>query len=99
MVRIPTGAVVALYAVVIGVPILLNLLGAALGARGAGPVGPRFKAIVCGFGVGIAVTLLTGWLLLGVGAAVLAAPLVGAAVSFAVGRGVVRAGPYQDAQP
>jgi hypothetical protein len=88
MLQIPTGVIIAIYAVVIGVPVGLNLIAAAVGARGAGSSGRRFKAMGCGLGAGIVVTLLMGWVLLGLGAAVLSAPLIGAGVSFAVGRGV-----------
>ena len=87
MLQIPTGVIVALVAVVVGVPLVLLVIAAALGARGAVSPGRRWQAIACGLGVGIVVTLLAGLLLQSFGAVVLSAPLIGLGASFAVARG------------
>jgi hypothetical protein len=93
MLQIPTGVIVVALAFVIGAALLVNLVGAALGARGAGSRGRRWQAIGCGLGAGIVVTLVAGAILLNIGAAVLSAPLIGAGASFAVGRGAARVQP------
>jgi hypothetical protein len=92
MINIPTSVFVAVYVVVISVPILLNLIGAAIGARGAGSSGRRWAAIGCGLLAGSIATLCLLWMVLPCGwAPVLFALMVGSGVSFAVGRVVVRA--------
>jgi hypothetical protein len=96
MIQIPVGLIIAVLAIALAVPLVLNVVGAALGARGAGSRGLRWKAIGIGFGVGIVTTLVSGWLLLNFGAAVLSAPLIGAGVSFAVSRGVIGTEPTQE---
>jgi hypothetical protein len=91
MLQIPTGVIVALVALVVGVPLLLNVIAAALGARGAGTRGRRWQAIAGGLAAGIVITLLAGYLLQSLGAVVLSAPLIGLGASFAVARACVSA--------
>jgi hypothetical protein len=89
MLQIPTGVIVAVVAVVVGVPLVLLVIAAALGARGADSPGRRWQAIACGLAAGIVVTVLAGLLLQSLGAVVLSAPLLGLGASFAVARAIV----------
>jgi hypothetical protein len=97
MLQIPTGVIVALIALVVGVPVVLNVIAAALGARGAASPGRRWQAIAGGLAAGIVVTLLVGYLLQSLGAILLSAPLIGLGANFAVARACVSAS--QDVRP
>jgi hypothetical protein len=89
MLHIPTGVIVALVAVVVGVPLVLIAIAAALGARGADSSARRWQAIACGLAAGIVATVLAGLLLQSFGTVILSAPLVGLGASFAVARALV----------
>ena len=95
MVHIPTGFIIAALTVLAVLVLLVILTGAALGTVGAGPTGKRGRAILCGLGAGVAVTLLGGLFLLSPDGytAGLFSPLVGAGVGFAVARTVARSTP------
>ena len=89
MLQIPTGVIVAVVAFLVGVPLVLNVIAAALGARGAGSSGRRWQAIAGGLAAGIVVTLLAALLLQSFGAVVLSAPFLGLGANFAVARACV----------
>jgi hypothetical protein len=91
MLQIPTGVIIAFIALVVGVPLVLNVIAAALGARGAASPGRRWQAIAGGLAAGIVVTLLAGYLLQSLGAVLLSAPLIGLGANFAVARACVSA--------
>jgi hypothetical protein len=97
MLQIPTGVIIAFIALVVGVPLVLNVIAAALGARGAVSRGRRWQAIAGGLAAGIVVTLLAGYLLQSLGAVLLSAPLIGLGANFAVARGCASAS--QEARP
>jgi hypothetical protein len=88
--KLSPDAVVVILAVVIGVPLLLNLLAAAAGARGVESPGRGRAAIGCGVTAGMIATLFTSWLLASMVGVLLAVSLIGPGVSFTVSRGVVQ---------
>jgi hypothetical protein len=91
MLVIPQSVIIAVIGIAVIVFLAVHLLPAALGAR---PAVRRPRALWTGFAAGAGLSLLVAWLMWGeLPGTVVAAPFLGAVVSFAVARSVARSDP------